>query len=444
MRLDCFVCFVCLQGFFVPHSSTNTNPTDHTIAKKLQQNWLLPDGVADVLFTDAQKQESLRDALLFVLTAHGYRLVSPPLIEYTESLLGHADEDLKRQTFKFIDQLNGRLMGLRADITPQILRIDSKYGQGISRYCYVGQVVKTLPTGLFGLRTPLQMGAEIFGVDSIDAEISLIDLLAALMDEIGLARDSLHMDVGHVAIFERLCELHQVAAADVDALMAIYHKKALPELQVFCQTLGETLGDADGANDFLVLGKHTLVQDGVPNAANLLSKLSAKARNDVSIVKATDEIVALIAHIRTLGMGVSLDVTELSGYHYHTGIVFNAYLAHSQTAQTQALVRGGRFKGLSIDGKMRAATGFSMDINRLLEFVELEEDTVIWVDYTDLQGATAEQKADLSEQIKTLQTEGCIVIKPLSADDKPQTVDGVLHFDRKQGVWAVQLVGDEF
>ena len=92
--------------------------------KHIQQNWLLPDGVADVLFTDAQKQESLRDALLFVLTAHGYRLVSPPLIEYTESLLNNADEDLKRQTFKFIDQLNGRLMGLRANITPQILRID--------------------------------------------------------------------------------------------------------------------------------------------------------------------------------------------------------------------------------------------------------------------------------------------------------------------------------
>ena len=131
--------------------------------KHIQQNWLLPDGVADVLFTDAQKQESLRDALAICADRTRLSLVSPPLIEYTESLLNNADEDLKRQTFKFIDQLNGRLMGLRADITPQILRIDSKYGQGISRYCYVGQVVKTLPTGLFGLRTPLQLGAEILG-----------------------------------------------------------------------------------------------------------------------------------------------------------------------------------------------------------------------------------------------------------------------------------------
>lgn len=429
----------------MPHSSTNTNPSRHSIAKKLQQNWLLPDGVADVLFTDAQKQESLRDALLFVLTAHGYRLVSPPLIEYTESLLGHADEDLKRQTFKFIDQLNGRLMGLRADITPQILRIDSKYGQGISRYCYVGQVVKTLPSGLFGLRTPLQMGAEIFGVDTIDAEISLLDLLAALMDEIGLARDGLHIDVGHVAIFERLCVLHQVTAADVDELMAIYHKKALPELQTFCKNLGNALNDADGANDFLVLGKHTLVQDDAPSAMHLLSKLSTKARTDTVICQAVDEIVALITHIRTLGMAVSVDITELSGYHYHTGIVFNAYLAYSQTVQTQALVRGGRFEGLSVSGEVRAATGFSMDINRLLEFVELQEDTVIWVDYADLQLATVAQKQDLAKQIQTLQTEGCIVIKPLAADDKPATIDGVLHLDNENGeqIWAVRLVGDE-
>ena len=198
--------------------------------KHIQQNWLLPDGVADVLFTDAQNKKACVMPLLFVLTAHGYRLVSPPLIEYTESLLNNADEDLKRQTFKFIDQLNGRLMGLRADITPQILRIDSKYGQGISRYCYVGQVVKTLPTGLFGLRTPLQLGAEIFGIDDIRAELELIDLLAALADEIGLGREMLHVDIGHVAIFDRLCQLHGVSNKDADELIGIYHKKPCQNL----------------------------------------------------------------------------------------------------------------------------------------------------------------------------------------------------------------------
>ncbi|MCL1623194.1 ATP phosphoribosyltransferase regulatory subunit [Moraxella sp. Tifton1] len=394
------------------------------------QNWLLPDGVADVLFKDAQKLESLRDALLFVLTAHGYRLVSPPIIEYTETLLGGADEDLKRQTFKLVDQLTGRMMGLRADMTPQITRIDAQHGRGISRYCYIGQVVKTLPTGLFGLRTPLQLGAEIFGVSDVGAEIALIDLLMALTDEIGMSRDNLHVDVGHVAIFDALCKLYDVDVHTADGLMKLYIKKNLPELEKVCLTI-------DGGADFLVLAKHTLTQDAVPTASHLLSKLSPKAQADETICHAAQEIATLTSHIKSLGISVSVDITELSGYHYHTGLVFNVYLNQTSTAQTQALVRGGRFCA-SIG---RQATGFSMDINRLLEFVELQEDTVILVDYQDMANASKEQIEDLAGQIKTLQDEGCIVIKPLSAEDGFVYVDGVMHLDG--GEWVVRLVGDD-
>ncbi len=419
-------------------SDTNQSYQTH------EEHRLLPDGVADILFQDAQKQESLRDALLFVLTGHGYRLVSPPLIEYTESLLGAADEDLKRQTFKFIDQLNGRLMGLRADITPQILRIDSQHGHGVSRYCYVGQVVKTLPQGLFALRTPLQMGAEIFGVESVAAEISLIDLLCALMDEIGLNRADLHVDVGHVAIFDRLCSLHKLNSAQVDALMAIYQNKAMPELKAFCADLAaDGMADAD---DFYALAQHTLDVNAKPSAQNLLKKLSNTAQADAALCDAASEVAALISHIQKVGMGVSLDITDLSGYHYHTGIVFNGYLANTQTAQTQALVRGGRFSGSKTAGQARQASGFSMDINRLLDFVELTEDTLIWVDYADLSAASEDELVDLDVQIKTLQDEGCIVIKPISASDKPVAVDGVLSLDTDGGqtVWSVSLVGDDF
>lgn len=394
------------------------------------QNWLLPDGVADVLFENAQKQESLRDALLFILTAHGYRLVSPPLIEYTETLLANADEELKRQTFKIIDQLNGRMMGLRADITPQIARIDAQHGMGVSRYCYVGQVVKTLPTGLFGLRTPMQLGAEIFGVDDVVAELSLIDLLCALFDEIGMPLDKLHIDVGHVAIFEQLYTLHGLTQPDINQLMQFYNKKALPELYALCANIS-------GGSDFLVLAKHTLDSDKAPSAKNLLDKLSPIAKANAQIIKACHEIATLTQHIQKLGTSVSIDVTELSGYHYHTGLVFNAYLNQTDTTQMQPLVSGGRF----VATRQRQATGFSMDINRLLGFVELEADTVIWVEFDDLQNASQAQKDDLTEQIKTLQDEGCVVIKPLSASDKPAQIDGVLHLD--DGVWAVRLVGDE-
>ncbi|WP_432480684.1 ATP phosphoribosyltransferase regulatory subunit [Moraxella sp. ZY200743] len=405
-----------------------------TMATSLQRtdakNWLLPDGVVDVLFKDAQKQESLRDALLFVLTANGYQLVSPPLIEYTETLLGGADEDLKRQTFKMVDQLTGRMMGVRADITPQITRIDAQHGDGVSRYCYIGQVVKTLPNGLFGLRTPLQLGAEIFGISHVNAEMALIDLLVALTDEIGMSRDNLHIDVGHVVIFDALCTLHHTEESVIDTLMSLYIKKDLPELETLCLSI-------EGGVDFLVLAQHTLAQDAIPDANNLLSKLSKKAQDSTPIVEAATEIATLSSHIKALGMSVSVDITELSGYHYHTGLVFNVYLNRSVIAQTQPLVRGGRFCARA----GRQATGFSMDMNRLLEYVELQEDTVIVVDYDDLCRADNDQKDDLDKQIATLQDEGCIVIKPLSFDDKPQMIDGVLHLD--DGVWVVQLVGDD-
>lgn len=399
-------------------------------------DWLLPDGVADILFVDAQKQESLRDALLFVLTAHGFRLVSPPLIEYTQTLFAQTDEDLRRQTFKIIDQLNGRTMGVRADITPQITRIDAQHGEGVSRYCYVGQVVKTLPTGLFGLRTPMQLGAEIFGVENVagvTAELSLIDLIASLFSEIAIEGVDLHLDVGHVAIFKRLCEIHALQMEDIQTLMSFYHKKSLPELADFCQTI-------IGGADFLTLVTHVFDGVSVPSAQNLLNKLSDKAQADKDIEKACYEVQALARHAKQKGMTISVDVANLSGYHYHTGIVFNIYLntQDCQNIQTQALVSGGRFMA----NDTRQATGFSMDINRLLDFVELQEDTVIWVDFADMQHKDEACLSDLNQQIKNLQDEGCVVIKPLFAEDKPSLIDGILHFDKEQNQWLVSLSGE--
>ena len=170
-------------------------------------SWLLPDGVVDVLFEDAHKQEVLRHQLIQQLISHGYELVNPPMIEFTESLLSEASEDLKRQTFKIIDQLTGRLMGVRADITPQILRIDAHHGgNGIARYCYAGDVIHTLPSGLFGSRTPLQLGAEIFGCGELAADIELIDVLFSMVNSLDMSA-ALHIDLGHVAIFKRLAAL---------------------------------------------------------------------------------------------------------------------------------------------------------------------------------------------------------------------------------------------
>ena len=385
-------------------------------ASEVANSWLLPDGVVDVLFDEAQKQEVLRYQLTQQLISRGYQLVSPPMIEFTESLLSEASEDLKRQTFKIIDQLTGRLMGVRADITPQILRIDAHLGgEGIARYCYAGDVIHTLPTGLFGSRTPLHLGAEIFGCAALDADIELIDVLFSLVNSLDMSAD-LHVDLGHVAIFKRLSVLADLSDNDTEQLMHLYANKNLPELKRVCQSL--TMGA-----DFYALARfgHDMTQ--------LYAKLSVSAQQDTDIATAVEELQRLKTHLQQQWhCDVSIDITELSGYHYHTGIVFNGYI----NSETQPLVRGGRFDGRhqhSHTQHPREATGFSMDVSRLLAHVELESVDIVVVDYSDINNATSDQLQSLQSQVADLRHKGYRVTMPLDANDCPKDISHRLRLN---------------
>lgn len=383
-------------------------------ATEAANSWLLPDGVVDILFEDAQKQEVLRNQLIQQLITHGYQLVCPPMIEYTESLLSEASEDLKRQTFKIIDQLTGRLMGVRADITPQILRIDEHWGgEGIARYCYVGDVIHTLPSGLFGSRTPLQLGAEIFGCAALSADIELLDVLFTLINSLNMSA-GLHIDLGHVAIFERLTILSALSDSQTQQLMHLYANKNLPELKRICQAL--PMG-----SDFYALARygHDMQQ--------LSSKLSDTAQQDGQIIEAIDDLQRLKDYLQKQWHSkVSIDITELSGYHYHSGIVFNGYI----NSETQPLVRGGRFDGMQGGGmearehRMRRATGFSIDVSRLLAHVHLEAPTVVLVDYSAIEQADSEQNNSLQQTVAELRQQGYRVTVPLDTADRPQ---GLTH-----------------
>lgn len=428
-------------------SSTTSNKIQSQSSDKLthvadiDNIWLLPDGVSDLLSEEAQKQEWLRYKLTRLLISRGYELICPPMIEFTESLLGNASEDLKRQTFKIIDQLSGRLMGVRADITPQILRIDAhlnKMGKAnqISRYCYAGHVIRTLPDGLFGSRTPLQLGAEIFGSDSFDADIELIDVLYCLINNLNL-KQYLHIDIGHVAIFARLKELAGLSDNDASVLMDLYANKALPELKQVCEDL--PMGD-----DFYQLAVYG------HDMASLKQALSTKATEDAAIIKAVGEVQTMVAHIKdTYQSNVSVDITEL-GYHYHTGIVFNAYFEN----ESQAVVRGGRFnshgfdsqhKGASaIAGKVpsRSATGFSLEVTRLQRYISLSESKLVLVSFADMQGVrndnNAKLKTDLANKISELRDLGHRVVRPLSDTDLPNNVTHKLILD--DGEWVLKAV----
>ena len=402
---------------------SNHKPFLSTFASDVANSWLLPDGVVDVLFEDAHKQEVLRHQLIEQLITHGYQLVCPPMIEFTESLLSDASEDLKRQTFKIIDQLTGRLMGVRADITPQILRIDAHHGgTGIARYCYVGDVIHTLPSGLFGSRTPLQLGAEIFGCASLAADIELIDVLFTMVNKLNMSA-ALHIDLGHVAIFKRLAELAELSDSDTEQLMYLYANKNLPELKNVCRTL--PMGD-----DFYVLARFG------HDIANLLAKLSDNAQKDSEIATAVDELQRLKSHLQEQWQcPVSIDVTELSGYHYHTGIVFNGYI----NSETQPLVRGGRFDGMQSQTQaLRAATGFSMDVSRLLAHTQLAAPTVVLVDFAAISQANNDQMQTLLGQVESLRQQGYRVTMPLDAEDRPNDVTHRLIMTDTQ--WHLQAV----
>ncbi|WP_242678547.1 ATP phosphoribosyltransferase regulatory subunit [Psychrobacter pygoscelis] len=402
--------------------------------------WLLPDGVTDLLSEEAKKQEILRFQLTRRLVRCGYELICPPMIEYTESLLNNASEDLKRQTFKIIDQLTGRLMGVRADITPQILRIDAHLNQHqgrqhIARYCYAGHVIHTLPTGLFGSRTPLQLGAEIFGCADIVADIELLDVLYALLDSIDI-QATLHVDIGQVGIFKRLCELAQISEAEAQQLMTLYANKALPELERFSHELSM------GA-DFYALAAQGHDMTALNNA------LSDTARQDELINQAMSQIANIKQHLeQSWQCQVSIDITELSGYHYHTGLVFNVYLNN----ETQPVARGGRFDGMvigkssftsgnaepSAKEEKRSATGFSLDLTRLQSYIALPAQSLVVVDYDSCQNLDTAAQQQLEAKINELRGQDykLRVIKPLSADDSLEAMSHRLIF--KDGDWQLE------
>lgn len=384
-----------------------------------EQAWLLPDGVSDLLHTEALKQETLRYQLTQILLSHGYQLVSPPFIEYTESLLHNASEDLKRQTFRLIDQLTGRLMGLRADITPQIARIDAylhnnhaktdgKTANAVARYCYAGHVVYTLPKGLFGSRTPLQLGAEIFGAADLTADQALFDVLHALLASTQLVSQC-HIDIGHVAIFRALVKQADLSATQQDELSKLYANKALPELATFCQNLGVQGGQAAQlAQDF-----YTLVQDG-NDLARLQANLSPIAQQNADIAQALADLQALVAYLRQTWQTatVSVDVSELQGYHYHTGVVFQVYVGNDALP----LVRGGRFVNPH-SVHTRPATGFSADLTRWQNHVTAIPADLIVVPFATWQAHR--QDDSLQAAIAKLRADGQAVVVAVNEHDMP-------------------------
>ncbi|GAB4122323.1 MAG: ATP phosphoribosyltransferase regulatory subunit [Sideroxydans sp.] len=312
--------------------------------------WLLPEYIQDMLPDEAWRIEQMRRTVLDLLHRAGYLLVAPPLLEYVDALLVNSKADMDLRTFKLVDQLSGRTLGLRADITPQVARIDAHLlnRQGITRLCYAGSVVHTQPAGLMRTREPLQIGAEIYGHAGLESDLEVQRLMLQILDHLGIT--GVHLDLGHVGVFHALMSLGQVEPALEQTLFDALQKKDVPTLQALSHTLPEGVRTA-----VLALPKLCGGVDVIAHARQMLPPLA-------DITAALNQIEAAARAVGPLAHSVGIDLAELRGYHYHNGMVFAVYHPHSH----DAIALGGRYDDVGKSfGRARPATGFSMDLRQL-------------------------------------------------------------------------------
>lgn len=317
-----------------------------------KNRWLLPEGIEEVLPPQAQHLESLRRRVLDYYAGWGYELVLPPFIEYLDSLLTGTGNDLDLQTFKITDQLSGKLMGVRADITPQVARIDAHQlkRKTPTRLCYSGTVLLTRPDGFAGSRSPLQLGLELYGHAGVESDIEVLQLMVETLNLTGIQDP--YIDLGHVGIFRGLARQAGLEAQAEAELFDALQRKARPEIQAL-------LDGEDGAQRMLC----ALVDlNGGPEVLDQARTTLAEAGPEV--LAALENLVQIAEGIqgRVPGLSLHFDLAELRGYHYHTGAVFAAFVP----GQGQAVAQGGRYDDIGqVFGRARPATGFSADLKTL-------------------------------------------------------------------------------
>jgi len=320
------------------------------------ERWLLPEGIVELLPEQAQQLEQLRRLLVDTFNAWGYELVMPPLMEYLESLQVGTGSDLDLQTFKLIDQLTGRLMGVRADMTPQVARIDAHILKRDvpTRLCYIGPVLHTLSSGFERSRSPLQVGAELYGHAGIESDVEILRLMVETLRQAGV--ENLHIDLGHVGIYRELVKDAGLSADQEVTLFEALQRKAKPEIHAYLKDWAvkspvreqlRSLVNLNGDSSVLVQAREVFASasEGVKAALENLTQIAALAER----------------HIGDLPF--YFDLAELRGYRYQTGVVFAAFVP----GHGQEIARGGRYDAIGkAFGRARPATGFSTDLKTLV------------------------------------------------------------------------------
>ena len=359
------------------------------------RNWLLPEYIEDVLPAEAARIETLRRTILDLFKVHGYQYVIPPMLEYMESLITGAGHDLDIATFKVVDQLTGRLMGVRADMTPQAARIDAHLlnQQGVTRLCYAGSVLRTKPDGLAQTREPLQVGAELYGHAGVESDIEIQSLLINALQAMGIKE--VHMDFSHVAVFGSLIKSSQIAPQLEQALYAALQSKDQTAVAALAQGLDKVTREA-------LINLTTLNGD-----QTILAKAEKVLPSTPEIQKALADLATVGDALTKMNVNVSFDLSELRGYHYHSGIVFSAYAQ----GYKGPLALGGRYDEVGLTfGRARPATGFSLDLRGVVTALPA-------VEATPAIFAPADAEPTLAVKIASLRAEGHVVVQAFPEEE---------------------------
>lgn len=388
--------------------------------------WALPDGINEALPDEAKRFETLRREIIDLYTRWGYQLVMTPLVEYMESLSTGAGSNLDLQTFKITDQQTGRLMGIRADMTPQIARIDAHKLQNngsnpLNRLCYIGTVLRTRSTHQETSRSPRQIGAELFGHSGIDSDFEVIAMMLSTLQHCQVPDTVL--DLGHVAIFEGLVSYAGLNDEQQAAYLSMLERKSLPEIR-------DWLAAHNFSDDIAAL------LNGLPRlhgSVDVLDEARALFKgSSADIETALDHLQQLVQRIQAQfpNCQLHIDLSELSGYDYHTGVIYAAY----SQANGQEIARGGRYDGIGeVFGRSRPATGFSTDLRTLAQFAhpKLPETHAIF--------APASNDTALETTIMTLRQQGEHVIRQLSGQEalSPADMGCTRQIIQQDGQWTV-------
>ena len=390
-----------------------------------KDQWLLPDGIGEVLPPESWRLERARRELLDMFSCRGYELIMPPLIEYLESLLTGNDLDL--QTFKVTDQISGRMMGLRADMTPQAARIDAHplHRAAPTRLCYMGSVLHTRNDGFGGSRSPLQVGAELFGHAGIESDVEILELVLETLSLLEVP--DVHIDLGHVGIFRGLARDAGLSAVQENDLFAALQRKAIPEIE---EMLAAQVADSGQRSRLAALAR---LNGGPDVFVRAREQLAGASEPVMAALDNLDAIAALLKQ-RSGDVTLNFDLAELRGYKYQTGMVFAIFVPGCG----QEVARGGRYDAIGeAFGRARPATGFSTDLKTLINLSQrdfgrqhgailapAEEDAVLRATVKALRGAGERVVWALPGQAGDAVTMGCDrvlvndsdgwVIKPLN------------------------------